>query len=93
MKPLVPIPGDSPSLGQAGVEITGFAKPYAYQFKGSALACGLLRCMGWQLHFEGLSSLQGIAQVYRDVLGLVSCNAAPIQLLDAAVPREQTIVQ
>ncbi len=64
MQPLVPIPGDSPSLGQAGIEIIGFAKPYAYQFKGSPLARGLLRCMGWQVYFEGFPTLQGIAVVY-----------------------------
>ncbi len=31
---------------------------------GSALARGLLRLMGWQVQFEGLPALQGVAVVY-----------------------------
>ncbi len=41
-----------------------FAKPYAYQFRGSRMARGLLRLLGWQVHFEGFPTLQGIAVVY-----------------------------
>lgn len=41
-----------------------FTKPYAYQFRGSALARSLLRLLGWQVHFEGFPTLHGIAVVY-----------------------------
>lgn len=34
------------------------------RFQGSALARGLLRLMGWRVHFEGLPRLQGVAIVY-----------------------------
>jgi len=34
------------------------------QFKGSALARRLLALAGWQVHFEGLPRLQGVAVVY-----------------------------
>jgi 1-acyl-sn-glycerol-3-phosphate acyltransferase len=60
MTPSVPANLDSPSPAEAG----DFARPYAYQFKGSALARGLLRLMGWRVYFEGFPSLQGIAVVY-----------------------------
>ena len=41
-----------------------FPQPYAYQFKGSALARGLLRLLGWKVYFDGFPTLQGIAVVY-----------------------------
>lgn len=41
-----------------------FAKPYAYQFRGSKLARSLLRLFGWKVHFEGFPALHGIAVVY-----------------------------
>jgi 1-acyl-sn-glycerol-3-phosphate acyltransferase len=44
--------------------VSDFAKPYAYQFRGSRMARGLLRLLGWQVHFEGFPTLQGIAVVY-----------------------------
>ncbi len=34
------------------------------QFHGSALARGLLRLLGWQVHFNGLPALQGVIVVY-----------------------------
>lgn len=34
------------------------------QFKGSAIARGLLRLMGWRVVFDGLPGLQGVAVVY-----------------------------
>lgn len=34
------------------------------QFQGSALARGVLKLMGWKVHFEGLPALQGVAVVY-----------------------------
>jgi 1-acyl-sn-glycerol-3-phosphate acyltransferase len=34
-----------------------------------------------------------IAHIYRGVHGLVPANAAPVQLLDLAIPREETIVR
>jgi 1-acyl-sn-glycerol-3-phosphate acyltransferase len=64
MQPLVSTSGDTPTPGQSGKEVSDFAKPYVYQFKGSALARWLLRCIGWRVHFEGFPSLQGIAVVY-----------------------------
>jgi 1-acyl-sn-glycerol-3-phosphate acyltransferase len=44
--------------------VSDFAKPYAYQFRGSRMARNLLRLLGWQVHFEGFPTLQGIAVVY-----------------------------
>lgn len=41
-----------------------FVKPYPVQFKGSVLACGVLKLLGWKVHFEGLPALQGVAVVY-----------------------------
>ena len=38
--------------------------PHPVQFKGSALARGLLRLMGWRVVFDGLPALQGVAVVY-----------------------------
>jgi 1-acyl-sn-glycerol-3-phosphate acyltransferase len=38
--------------------------PHAYQFRGSSLARGLLRVLGWTVHFEGFPTLQGVAVVY-----------------------------
>jgi 1-acyl-sn-glycerol-3-phosphate acyltransferase len=64
MKPAVSTQLDCQSLSQDGASVGDFAKPYAYQFKGSAVARWLLRCLGWQVHFEGFPSLQGIAVVY-----------------------------
>jgi Acyltransferase len=59
-----PVHFDSTRLPEVGGATGDIAKPYAYQFKGSILARCLLRCMGWQVHFEGFPSLQGIAVVY-----------------------------
>lgn len=42
---------------------------------------------------DGAQDMAHIAQVYNGVRGLVPSNAAPVQLLDTTVPREQTIVQ
>lgn len=50
-----------PSLSDA---VSDFAQPYAYQFRGSALARWVLRCMGWTVHFEGFPTLQGVIVVY-----------------------------
>ena len=36
----------------------------AVQFQGSALARGLLRLLGWRVHFNGLPALQGVIVVY-----------------------------
>ena len=44
--------------------MSDFIKPYIVQFKGNALACSLLRLMGWTVHFDGLPTLQGVAVVY-----------------------------
>jgi 1-acyl-sn-glycerol-3-phosphate acyltransferase len=52
--------GNSPS----SAPVSDFAKPYAYQFRGSRMARSLLRLLGWQVHFEGFPALQGIAVVY-----------------------------
>jgi 1-acyl-sn-glycerol-3-phosphate acyltransferase len=41
-----------------------FIKPYLVQFKGNTVASGLLRLMGWTVHFDGLPALQGVAVVY-----------------------------
>lgn len=41
-----------------------FAKPYAYQFRGSATARRLLGLLGWKVYFEGFPTLHGIAVVY-----------------------------
>jgi 1-acyl-sn-glycerol-3-phosphate acyltransferase len=43
---------------------TDFVKPYAYHFRGSRMAYGLLRMLGWEVHFEGFPTLQGVAVVY-----------------------------
>lgn len=46
-------------------EVQGdFARPYALQFRGSALARWVLRRFGWQIEFEGFPALQGIVAVY-----------------------------
>lgn len=44
--------------------VTDFAKPYPLQFRGNALARGVLRTLGWKLHFEGFPALQGVIVVY-----------------------------
>ena len=49
------------------------------------------------IHFMWLSGneahdMAAIAAVFGGVRGLLPANMAPIQLLDAAVPRETTIV-
>jgi 1-acyl-sn-glycerol-3-phosphate acyltransferase len=59
MKPSVPTNLDNPSPVEGDV-----AKPHAYQFKGSVLARGLLRMIGWRVHFEGFPTLQGVIVVY-----------------------------
>lgn len=41
-----------------------FVKPYPCQFHGSRIARGLLRMLGWEVHFEGFPTLQGVAVVY-----------------------------
>lgn len=41
-----------------------FVKPYPYQFRGSRIARGLLRLLGWHVYFEGFPTLQGVAVVY-----------------------------
>jgi 1-acyl-sn-glycerol-3-phosphate acyltransferase len=41
-----------------------FTQPYAYQFRGSALARNMLRLLGWKVHFQGFPTLHGIAVVY-----------------------------
>ena len=41
-----------------------FSKPYPVQFRGSALACWILRRLGWRVQFEGLPTLQGVLAVY-----------------------------
>jgi 1-acyl-sn-glycerol-3-phosphate acyltransferase len=40
------------------------AEPLAVQLEGSALARGLLRRAGWQLHFHGLPARQGVLILY-----------------------------
>jgi 1-acyl-sn-glycerol-3-phosphate acyltransferase len=42
----------------------GFVNPHAYQFRGSRMARGLLRLLGWHVYFEGFPTLQGVAVVY-----------------------------
>jgi 1-acyl-sn-glycerol-3-phosphate acyltransferase len=42
---------------------------------------------------NGAQDMARIAHVYSGVRGLVPSNAAPVQLLDTTVPRQQTIVQ
>ncbi len=49
--------------GKASLQ-ADFVKPYAYQFRGSRVARGLLRLLGWQVYFEGFPTLQGVAVVY-----------------------------
>lgn len=44
--------------------VSEIAKPYPVQFTGSALACWLLRVLGWRVHFDGLPTLQGMVVVY-----------------------------
>ena len=34
------------------------------QFNGNAVASGLLKLLGWTVHFDGLPALQGVAVVY-----------------------------
>lgn len=41
-----------------------FSPPFALQFKGSAVARWLLLRLGWQFHFDGLPSLQGVFAIY-----------------------------
>lgn len=41
-----------------------FAGPHPVQFKGSPLARRLLGLFGWQLHFKGLPTRQGVIVVY-----------------------------
>jgi len=38
--------------------------PHRLQFQGSAWAQRLLNCLGWQVHFDGVPTLQGVAIVY-----------------------------
>ena len=45
-------------------ELCDFAKPHPQQFRGSALARGLLRLAGWKLHFDGLPARQGVIAIY-----------------------------
>lgn len=44
--------------------MSDFAKPYPVQFNENVLAHGLLKLMGWTVHFEGLPAFQGVAVVY-----------------------------
>jgi 1-acyl-sn-glycerol-3-phosphate acyltransferase len=37
---------------------------HPYQFKGSRLARGLLKALGWRIEFDGFPTLQGVAVVY-----------------------------
>ncbi len=46
------------------VSVSDFPKPYAYQFKGSALARLILRLFGWRVYCDGFPTMQGIAVVY-----------------------------
>lgn len=46
------------------IRMHDLAPPHPYQFRGSSLAKGLLRLMGWTVHFEGFPALQGVAVVY-----------------------------
>lgn len=41
-----------------------FALPYSVQFRGHALARGLLRLAGWRVDFAGLPALHGVLVVY-----------------------------
>ena len=41
-----------------------FPRPYAVQLRGSRLSRALLKAAGWDLHFEGLPTLQGVFVVY-----------------------------
>lgn len=41
-----------------------FPEPFAHQFQGSSLAKASLKLIGWQVHFKGFPTLQGIAVVY-----------------------------
>jgi 1-acyl-sn-glycerol-3-phosphate acyltransferase len=41
-----------------------FARPFPLQFRGSAVARGLLRLFGWKVRFEGLPAQQGVLIVY-----------------------------
>lgn len=42
----------------------GFPLPHPVQLRGSKLALGCLRLLGWKLQFEGLPTLQGMFVVY-----------------------------
>jgi 1-acyl-sn-glycerol-3-phosphate acyltransferase len=44
--------------------VSDFAKPYAVQFRGSKLAMGFLKLMGWKVYFDGMPTMQGVAVVY-----------------------------
>lgn len=41
-----------------------FVKPYPVQFSGSKIARGILKLLGWNVLFDGLPALQGVAVVY-----------------------------
>jgi 1-acyl-sn-glycerol-3-phosphate acyltransferase len=63
-----------------------FPAPYPVQFKGSALARALLRLFGWNLHFHGLPSRQGVIVIYPHtsnwdfVVGIMAKWALGVQL-------------
>ncbi len=44
--------------------MSDFSKPYPVQFNGNAVASGLLKLLGWTVHFDGLPAFQGVAVVY-----------------------------
>ncbi len=44
--------------------VSDFPRPFPVQFGGSAVARGLLRWLGWTVHFEGLPARQGVLAIY-----------------------------
>jgi len=46
------------------VRESDYAQPFAVVCRGSALAAGLLKLFGWQVHFAGLPGRQGMVIVY-----------------------------
>jgi len=46
------------------VVLADYPRPFAYQYRGSALAAALLKLFGWRLYFDGFPTLQGVVIVY-----------------------------
>lgn len=51
-------------MGDNRTPVSDFPSPYPLQFRGSRLARGVLRLLGWRVLFQGLPARQGVLAVY-----------------------------